>query len=227
MPWSGTESAARDTEVSGGHAEPRFSETADVRVKGKILDSEYASGSQVLEQDIAATLGLSRTPVREALVLLQQEGLLEIVPRHGIRISVMSPSDMQEIYEISLSLEPTAVELLARRGPTSDELSELTEAYEAMKGALAASAPRLADWAEADERYHLGLVNLCGDRRLAAMVRRCGNKRTARGCSRWASVKSLIDRPRSTGPWSTPSLRAMRRWPARSTRLIDAADGRN
>jgi DNA-binding GntR family transcriptional regulator len=55
--------------------------------------------------------------VREALVRLEQEGLLEIVPRHGARISALSPADMREIYEVLTSLEPTAAELLARRKP--------------------------------------------------------------------------------------------------------------
>lgn len=170
MLGGGSGPMVRGDDASGNPVELRSSETAYAKIKIKILSSEYVPGSQVLEQDIATTLGVSRTPIREALVRLQQEGLLEIIPRHGARISVVSPSDMQEIYEILLSLEPTAVELLARRRPTADELSELVEACDAMESALAAPVPRLADWAEADERYHLGLANLCGNRRLAAMV---------------------------------------------------------
>jgi DNA-binding GntR family transcriptional regulator len=150
--------------------ELRSTEAAYGAIKARILDGEYAPGSQVLEQEIAAALGLSRTPVREALVRLQQEGLLEIVPRHGVRISVLSPADMREIYEVLVSLEPMAVELLARRRPSRDELSPMVEACDAMEAALAASPPRLVDWAAADERYHLGLAQLCGNRRLAAMI---------------------------------------------------------
>jgi DNA-binding GntR family transcriptional regulator len=66
-------------------------------LKQKILDSDYPSGEHVLEQEIAAELKLSRTPVREAFVRLEQDGLLEIVPRHGVRISVLSPNDMREL----------------------------------------------------------------------------------------------------------------------------------
>jgi len=150
--------------------ELRSSEAAYARIKAKVLDSEYAPGSHVLEQEIAAELGLSRTPVREALVRLQQEGLLEIVPRHGARISVLSPADMREIYEVLLSLEPTAVEILARRKPPPEELAPLIEACEAMGLALEDAEPKLADWAAADERFHMGLASLCGNRRLAAMI---------------------------------------------------------
>ncbi|MBN9278874.1 MAG: GntR family transcriptional regulator, partial [Hyphomicrobium sp.] len=50
------------------------------RIRKKILDSELAPGSQILEQELAVMLGVSRTPVREAVIRLQNEGLLEIVP---------------------------------------------------------------------------------------------------------------------------------------------------
>ena len=83
-----------------GGLTPRSTNLAYLRIKEKILDNVYPPGAQVLEQDIAAELDLSRTPVREALVRLQQDGLLQIVPRHGVRISVLSPADMREIYEI-------------------------------------------------------------------------------------------------------------------------------
>src|SRR5215207_7657983 len=86
-------------------------------LKARILDSDFAPGAFFLEKDAAAQLGLSRTPVREALVRLEHEGLLKIVPRHGARISALSPADMREIYEVLTSLEPSAAELLARRRP--------------------------------------------------------------------------------------------------------------
>lgn len=139
-------------------------------MKAKILDSEFAPGSQSLEQEIAVGLGMSRTPVREALVRLQGEGLLEIVPRHGVRVSALSPGDMQEIYEVLMSLEPTAVELLARRRPEREEIACLIEACDAMEGALATAEPDLKAWAAADELFHVNLAHLCGNRRLAAMI---------------------------------------------------------
>ncbi len=150
--------------------ELRSSDAAYASIKARILDSVYAPGSQVLEQEIADALNLSRTPVREALVRLQHEGLLTIIPRHGVRISVLSPSDMREIYEVLLSLEPTAVELLARRRPSEEEIAPLIEASAAMESALAGPNPDLARWAAADEQYHLGLARLCGNGRLAAMI---------------------------------------------------------
>lgn len=151
-------------------ATPRSTNLAYRRIKEKILDNEYAPGSQILEQDIAAELALSRTPVREALVRLQEDGLLEIIPRHGVRISALSPSDMREIYEVLLSLEPTAIELLASRRPSKDEVAGLIDACDAMERALAKPKPDLKAWVVADESFHINLAQLCGNRRLAHMI---------------------------------------------------------
>lgn len=153
-----------------GPDDRRSTTSAYAIIKARILDSAFAPGSQVLEQEIAAALGMSRTPVREALVRLQQEGLLEIVPRHGVRISALSPVDMREIYEILMSLEPTAVELLARRRPDRRDIACLVEACDEMEAALAATMPDLAAWAAADEKFHVNLAKLCGNGRLAAMI---------------------------------------------------------
>lgn len=148
---------------------PRSTETVYARLKQQILDNRYPPGAQILESEVAAELSASRTPVREAFVRLQQDGLLEIVPRHGVRISALSPDDMREIYEVLMSLEPTAVELLAARRPDPTELASLIEACDAMEAALQGE-PDLQAWAAADESFHLNLARLCGNKRLAAMI---------------------------------------------------------
>jgi DNA-binding GntR family transcriptional regulator len=149
---------------------PRSTEKIYARLKQQILDNRYPPGAQILESEIAAELKASRTPVREAFVRLQQDGLLEIVPRHGVRISALSPDDMREIYEILMSLEPTAVALLAARKPGRAELASLIEACNAMEVALAGPDPDLVAWAAADELFHMSLARLCGNKRLAAMI---------------------------------------------------------
>jgi DNA-binding GntR family transcriptional regulator len=146
----------------------RAREVAYARIKQNILDNVYAPGAQVLEQTISLELGLSRTPVREALVRLEQEGLLRIVPRHGIEILSHSPDDMREIYEILASLEPKAVEILTARRPSRADVAALAEACDAMEAALAREDRQA--WAAADEQFHLALVDLCRNRRLANAV---------------------------------------------------------
>jgi DNA-binding GntR family transcriptional regulator len=149
-------------------SDERSTDFAYRALKARILDSEFAPGSFLLESDAAEQLGLSRTPVREALVRLQQDGLVEIVPRHGVRISALSPADMREIYDVLTSLEPTAAELLARRRPSAEEVGELVRACGAMEAALAAGD--LGAWAAADEAFHLDLARGCGNRRLGDMI---------------------------------------------------------
>jgi DNA-binding GntR family transcriptional regulator len=146
----------------------RAREVAYVHIKQKILDNDYAPGTQVLEQAMSAELGLSRTPIREALVRLEQEGLLRIVPRHGVEILSLSPDDMREIYELLTCLEPKAVEILASRRPSADDVTSLAEACDAMEQALAREDR--AAWAVADEKFHLALVDLCQNKRLAQAV---------------------------------------------------------
>jgi DNA-binding GntR family transcriptional regulator len=149
---------------------PSATAQAYAEVKRRILDAEWAPGSQVLEAAIAMELGLSRTPVREALVRLQQEGLIEIVPRHGMRVSALSPADMREIYQVLTSLEPTAAALLAERRPSRAELATMLRACTEMARALRGTAPDLRAWAVADEEFHRDLAERCGNRRLGAMI---------------------------------------------------------
>ena len=74
-------------------------------------------------------LGFSRTPIREAAMRLQGEGLVQIVPRHGIRIVPTSISDIKHIYQVLISLESTAAGLVASRKDI--ELAPLVDACEA------------------------------------------------------------------------------------------------
>jgi DNA-binding GntR family transcriptional regulator len=146
---------------------PTAAEAAYHRLRALILDNHLPPGAQRLEAELAIELGMSRTPVREAMLRLQQDGLVEVTPRHGMRVAPISPADMRDIYDVLESLEPKAAELLARRG-LGAELAPLAAACDAMEAAIAAGDR--AAWAAADEAFHRGLAELCGNRRLAAMA---------------------------------------------------------
>ncbi len=149
---------------------PRGSRVDDAyrALRQRILDNAYPPGYQALEQTLADELGLSRTPVREALIRLQKEGLVDVVPRHGMRVLPVSPTDMKEIYEILSALESTAAELLAKRQPSDAELAPLERASRDMSRAL--RADDLEAWADADERFHRQLIELAGNRLLVQTV---------------------------------------------------------
>ena len=81
---------------------------------------------------------MSRTPLREALLRLQAEGLIEVTPRHGLRVLPLYPADLREIYELLGCLEATAAEMLAKRRLPADsiEFRDLEEINERMRLAL-------------------------------------------------------------------------------------------
>ena len=137
-------------------------------IKQRILDNSYRPNLQVLEQDLALRLGMSRTPVREALIRLEKEGLVEILPRRGMRVVPIAPEDMREIYEVLTCLEARAAERLAEQRPSREDLQPLFEAVEQMERSL--ERGDLEAWAQADEEFHRLLLELCGNRRLAAMA---------------------------------------------------------
>ena len=134
----------------------------------RILDNVWAPGHQALEQEIALQLGMSRTPVREALIRLANEGLVEVIPRRGMRVLPVSLADMREIYEILGALESAAAEMLAARTPSDAELEPLMVATRAMEKALAIDD--LDAWAKADESFHEQLVTMAGNKLLAEAV---------------------------------------------------------
>jgi DNA-binding GntR family transcriptional regulator len=140
-------------------------------VRSKILDNTFPPGFHILEQELAALFGVSRTPVREALVRLAGDGLVDVVPRHGMRVLPLSLTDMKEIYEILSSLEPKAAELVAQRHQAPAAIEPLESAAHDMAAAL--EHDDLEAWADADARFHLTLIELCGNRRLKAMVMNC------------------------------------------------------
>jgi DNA-binding GntR family transcriptional regulator len=143
-------------------------EQAYDELRKRILDNVYPPGYQALEGELALQLGISRTPVREALIRLEKEGLLEIIPRHGVRILPVSPVVMREIYEILTALESAAAEMVASRRPSEEELQPLVQATKDMAKALRAND--LDAWAEADERFHRRLIELSGNKLLVQTV---------------------------------------------------------
>lgn len=139
-------------------------------IRRRILDNVWAPGYQAMEQEVALELGMSRTPVHEALIRLSKEGLVEVAPRRGMRVLPVSPIDMKEIYEILTALEGMAAEILAVRKPGAAELKPLITATTAMEKALEKND--LDAWAAADELFHERLILMAGNKMLSDAVMR-------------------------------------------------------
>lgn len=152
--------------LSGGKV--NLVQEAYERLKGEILESRLPPGFHSPEPEIAARLGMSRTPVREALLRLEADGLVELIPRRGARIVPVSIDDMREIYEILTALEPEAAAYVALNHRDESELSDLVEATDDMERAIAEND--LDAWAAADGRFHRKLLNLHNNKRMTEFI---------------------------------------------------------
>ena len=129
-----------------------------------ILSNELPAGSNILESELAQMFNMSRTPTREAILLLENCGLVEVVPRRGFRVRQVSAKDMAEIYAILTELEALAAEEAARKGLQDDELLMFERLLDGMEDALAQDDR--AKWAELDTEFHNTLVRITDNKRL-------------------------------------------------------------
>jgi DNA-binding GntR family transcriptional regulator len=141
---------------------------AYAEIRRRILQNEMQAGTIMLEQELAELLQMSRTPIREALILLDKEGMVEVRPRHGMRVLPVSGDDMEEIYQILTALESEAAEEIARRGLPDDAIAALRGAVSRMDDAL--ERDDLQGWAEADADFHRLLVDSSRNPRLRELV---------------------------------------------------------
>lgn len=134
------------------------------RLRNQILSNELRPGSETLEAELARALGMSRTPVRGAIVRLEYEGLVEVIPRRGVRVVPITLRDIREINEVLGWLEVLAAEKVAARHLTAAQIAEFDSAVEGMDTAL--EHGDMKEWAEADFRFHALLIELCGNTHL-------------------------------------------------------------
>src|SRR5258708_40109912 len=93
-----------------------------VRFRDRILSGTYAPGSALRQDSLAAEFGTSKIPVREALVQLQSEGLVDIFPNRGFQVRPLAGTELDEVFRLRLQIEPTAVALGAKlAGPAGHD----------------------------------------------------------------------------------------------------------
>lgn len=152
----------------GGASTSTRAESAYAELKRRVLDNKFPVGSYFLEQELADLLKMSRTPIREALVRLANEGFVELRPRHGMRVLPLSGRDMREIYAILTALEAEVAAEVARVGLSAEALAALRGSVEAMERALVDDD--LDAWADADARFHRDLVAASANLRLRGVI---------------------------------------------------------
>jgi DNA-binding GntR family transcriptional regulator len=139
-------------------------EQAYLQLLQRIERGDLPTGPKLRDATIAAELGVSRTPVREAMVRLAREGVLSAEPGRGFRLAPMSAAEVREIGSILAALEPLA--LVQSAEPTAEQLTRLGEVVrrlEQTRGDIAACV-------ELDDRFHRVLLEACPNRRLLRLV---------------------------------------------------------
>jgi DNA-binding GntR family transcriptional regulator len=145
------------------------------QVRGAIVEGRYSPGDRLVEARIAAELGLSRTPVREALRLLQAEGLVVSERNRGAMVRPLSPTEVDDLYGLRIRLESYAVELATERA-TETERGELVEAADGFGAVVSSGGINEVEGArrlhEANRVFHDGILAAARHQRLTAMLAR-------------------------------------------------------
>ena len=137
-------------------------------VRHALMSGTMQPGKIYSANALATQLGVSNSPVREAMMALSEKGLLEVVRNRGFRVVEMSPKDQKEVYDLRLLIEVTAVGSVADQGVSPADAARLTELADA---ALAAAKPdSMVDYLENDQQFHLAIVEMLGNSRMTKII---------------------------------------------------------
>jgi DNA-binding GntR family transcriptional regulator len=159
--------SAYDAPVNQAIEYEDLSEKVYRAVKALILAGELEPGEKLRQEDLSARLGVSRTPLASAFSKLEKEMLVELLPRRGARVRVLSKAELLELYEIRLRLEP-----LGAAEAASSEDKEGRSALRSLLEAYREAVRRGGDMAirRADYAFHLGVVSLSGNEALYRII---------------------------------------------------------
>lgn len=132
-----------------------------------ILKGELKPGERLMEIALSNRLGVSRTPVREAIRMLELEGLVTMIPRKGAQVAQISEQDLDDVLEVRLGLEELAVKFACER-ITTEELAGLRKAVEEFDRLR--DTDELSALADADMKVHESIYNATHNRRLIQLL---------------------------------------------------------
>jgi DNA-binding GntR family transcriptional regulator len=158
-------------------------------IRQALITGQIVPGVVYSAASLAAELGVSNSPVREAMLALVDDGLMEAVPNRGYRAVTLTEADLAEIAELRVLLEIPAVGLAAEIG-LGDRLEELSELVRVIEQSVAAGD--LSRDLDADRRFHLLLIGACGNRRLTGIVARLRDQTRLYGLPSMIASGALI-----------------------------------
>jgi len=136
-------------------------------LKRQIMVGEIQPGTRMMEVELADEMGVSRTPVREAIRKMEKEGLVTIEPRRGAYASDISVQEMVDVLEVRQDLEGMAASIAARKIQPEQKtaLRELSERYK-----RAIDSGEVKEIIDLDEEFHKSIVGISGNKTLIQMV---------------------------------------------------------
>ncbi len=149
---------------------PSLKEQVYLYLKNAIINSEMTLDTTYSEKWVADRLEVSRTPVREAILQLQQEYFVEVLPYKGFRVKKLSLEDVRDTFQIRLALEGFCVINLAQNRELAEVkkvLLELEDSLEQMEKCSKSKDPNA--FVEQDARFHRAIINYAGNERLILM----------------------------------------------------------
>ena len=157
-----------------GSAEITIAGTSAERVyddlREAIIGGEYAPGERLRAEALATRFGTSRTPVREALMLLEGDGLVEIEPRRGAVVRTFDPADLVDLYEVRAVLEARAAALAAMH-VTAEQLVALDAACDRAESLSGQSARTVDTLIATNDDFHRIVIAAAGSPRLSGALR--------------------------------------------------------
>jgi DNA-binding GntR family transcriptional regulator len=184
------------------------SSAATELIRQAIIDGRLPPGRRLKEEELARELGISRTPVREALLMLHAEGLVDVAPNRGAAVRSHSVEDLDDLYQLRAVLEGYSTRRAATR-LTEDDVSSLRESCERFDELLATGA-EMGALVKENLVFHQTILEGAGSARLTSMVRQ------------------VIELPlvyRSYVWYSPEQQRISAHYHAQITRALEARDG--
>lgn len=138
-----------------------------LELKHKILTGEIASQTRLMEIDLSEKMNVSRTPIREAIKRLADDGLVKVEPRRGAYVANISIKDMLDVFEVREDMEGFVAKLASERitDEQKKELATIAAEYEA-----AIKRPDKESIIELDEKFHNYIVACCNNETLAELI---------------------------------------------------------
>ncbi|PLX66343.1 MAG: GntR family transcriptional regulator [Denitrovibrio sp.] len=154
--------AGKDINIDNTPLSEKIAQT----IRSNIIKGVIKPGERLVEPKLSEMLGISRTPIREALRLLEMEGFIEIIPRRGAIVTTLTRKDIDDIFIIKMSLEPLASKLAVSYLDKSD-IDRMKELAAKMEAGSAKGVTQLINW---NYDFHNIFIYKCNNERLIKML---------------------------------------------------------